>query len=148
CQPTINNLIERYGLHGKSVLSIGAGEGHEEYTLNTAGCRLTLNDVNPAFEAYLKRLSPVTPQHPKALVFSNEDAGEFVRRCDPGTFDVLYVSSLHPDEIRREEIQMNFVVQHEGTNIQRGITWPKGTEPYLQMLMDAFMTVKSGGLII
>jgi hypothetical protein len=148
CQPTIKNLIARYGLAGKSILSLGAGEGHEEHTFHSAGCRLTLNDVNPAFEPYLKRLPAVGLDHSRLLTYSNEDAAEFVRRCPEGTFDLLYVSSFHPDEVRREQIQSTFAGKGQRSVFYSGVTWPKGEKPYLDILVEAFRTVRPGGLIM
>ncbi len=148
CERAMKGLIARYRLQGKSILSLGSGEGHEEYWFHRARCRLTLNDINIKFEAYLKTLAPVPATDPDVLVFSNEDAKDYLGRCQGGEFDALYVSSCHPDEVRREEIQADFIRQRDSKDVLLGITWPKGTLPYLDVIVNAFRAVKSQGLII
>src|SRR5689334_12153240 len=56
CEEPIKQLIARYDLAGKSVLSIGAGEGFEEVWFARAGCPLTLIDINPSIGAFCASL--------------------------------------------------------------------------------------------
>lgn len=139
CERPITNLVERYGLAGKSVLSIGAGDGFEEYWMARAGCRLTLVDIATGAPTYFAK--------PGADRYFVSDADTFISSAAE-TFDVVYASSFHPDEIRRGEVQRNF--QHRSGTLSRVIfgTWPPGTEPYSATLVNAFRLAKPGGLLI
>jgi hypothetical protein len=43
--PAMGNVIGRYGLVGLRMLSVGAGNGHEEWWLLKNGCRVDLLDL-------------------------------------------------------------------------------------------------------
>ncbi|MCX7144307.1 MAG: hypothetical protein NT123_25405 [Proteobacteria bacterium] len=127
----IKQLVARYHLAGKSILSLGAGAAFEEYWMSQAGARLTLNDLDAAhghIRPYLETLPAGD------LTYYLEDAAETIRFVE--RHDVLYVSSFHPDEIRREEI----VARHGG--------WPIGESPYHELLLNAMGCVKPNGLVI
>lgn len=159
CRKPINELIARYDLAGKSILSLGAGEAFEEFWYSEAGCRLTLNDINPAYENALSRLAPAAPPSPN-LDYVVGDAAEFLRG-NREHFDLLYVSSFHPDEIRREKIQQEFIrgyMRHwlrivswvgRRFGFRHSIaSWPRDAQTYVDTLFHAFEHVRPGGMII
>ena len=152
CKAPMKGVIERYALSGKAVLSLGSGTAFEEAWFHRAGCKLTLNDLDVphhGIEPYLKSLTPVADTSAGALTFCIEDAAETVKRFADGRFDVLYISSFHPDEYRRGEIQREFAKRRSLlSRMKDPATWPPNTETHLDLMVNAFRTVKSGGLII
>lgn len=147
CREPMLNLIGRYDLCAKSVLSIGSGDGHEEYWFWRNRCRLTFVDNNPRFEEYLAGL-PLSKNAEDAIDFHLSDADDFLKETPENTFDAVYVSSFHPDEIRREQIQEAFRLVRSAEDTANYITWPPDELPYLHTLIDAIHTVKPGGLVI
>ena len=100
----IGELVERYGLAGRSVVSVGASGGHEEYWLHAAGCPLTLVDLDEdgAIEPYVARLSEAE-SGPRDLTYVIGD-GIAWARSGPEQAHLLYLSSFTPEELRRREV--------------------------------------------
>lgn len=146
CEPTIGQLICRYNLNNKKILSLGAGAGFEEYWMANAGCELTLVDISPEIETYVASL-PLEAEAP-TLTYVFADAGVYVSSLPEPEFDILYVSSFHPDELRREQIQAEFCKTRTAEQARLYVTWPAATNPYHESIVKAFTTVKEGGLII
>lgn len=148
CAPAMNGLIARYGLAGKRVLSLGSGEAFEEFWFYKASCTLVLNDLDEtgSFERYLQLLpSPGSAR----LDYVTSDAGALVEKLGGReSFDVLYVSSFHPDEMRREEMQQDFRARRSVVAKARFVTWPRGEAPYHDTLVSAAGCIGAGGLAI
>jgi hypothetical protein len=148
CADAMNGIIRRFGLNGKRVLSLGCGEAFEEFWFYKASCKLTLNDLDQtgSFERYLQRLP--APRRAE-LDFVVGDAGAFVaRHSGDELYDVMYVSSFHPDEIRREEIQKEYIRHRSSLMKSMFITWPTGANGYHETLMNAAGCLRPGGLAI
>jgi len=155
CGPAMQQLIRRYGLHGRSVISIGAGRAHEEFWLHKAGCRLTLVDNFEGYEfdeAYKARLEQArTTRRRNAVEYLVGDFFEFIAAADEtsAAFDVCYVSSFAPDELDREAIQASYrkrlSAQEKYESYQ---SWPEGMPPFLQAIMDCSKLLKPGGLFL
>jgi hypothetical protein len=143
CERPIRELCARYDIKGKTVLSLGAGDAFEEYWMAVSDNRLTLVDITDPVAEYEAALSSEV-QNDRYIV---GDAGEFVDGCEE-TFDILYISSLHPDEIRREELQADFVKTRTFMQAVNHRTWKAGTEAYHPIIERALRLVKSDGLII
>jgi hypothetical protein len=143
CKGPIEQLCDRYQLRGKHILSLGTGDGFEEYWMTPAN-RLTMVDINdPIAEFSDAARGAGTPADRYFVV----DAQKFVSECDDN-FDVLYVSSFHPDEFRREALQADFVKVRSPDDAYNYITWKAGTPPYHHTIEDALRLVKNDGLII
>ena len=140
CRDAMLGLIERYQLAGKSVLSLGCGESFEEFWFHDNGCSLTLNDIDLHFD-------PEGCQG-TGLIFYHGDAGAALADIEDGQFDLLYVSSFHPDEIRREEIQAEFATRRSPEQAYHHVTWPEDEMPYHETLHAALSKVRDGGLAI
>lgn len=151
CEAAIRQLVDRYELAGKDTLSIGAGRAFEEYWMGKAGCRLTLVDLDldtvARLEEHLLSL-PRTPAGPETLSYVIGDALEYCKSAAFAKFGVLYVSSLHPDEIRREEIQKTFIAERTEAARQSYLTWPRGSRPYSQYITAGWSLIADGGLAI
>jgi hypothetical protein len=141
CERPMKELIARYGLAGKKILSIGAGEGHEEYWFTQAGCVVTLNDIVSHTQPYLRSARKGQDRYVVA------DAREFLSKTDE-LFDAIYVSSFSPDEERRDQIQEEFKLCRSEHERYHQVTWPLGPEPYHPVLVAAFSRLRSGGLSI
>lgn len=91
CHKPMVQLIERYRLQNKTVLSVGAAFGHQEYCFHEYGCSLTLCDIDEGhtIEPYLKTLKEGD------LTFALGDA----RDLDAGKFDVVFFSGFTPNEL-------------------------------------------------
>lgn len=144
CDP-MNQLIHRYRLRGKSVLSIGCGLAYEEYWFSKNGCSLTLIyiDEKEIIEPRLKELPPGGSGQESLLYFIG-DAGEVCPTL--GKFDVCYFSGFTPDELRRQDI----VSQHvERASDDRHPSWPKDAQPFCSLVMDVLRAnLAVGGLFI
>ena len=105
CRGPIGQLIERYGLAGRSVVSVGASGGHEEYWFHAAGCPLTLVDLDEdgAIEPHVARLAQDAGDRPRDLSYVIGD-GIAWARSGPEPAHLLYLSSFTPEELRRREI--------------------------------------------
>lgn len=133
CEAAIRQLVDRYELASKDILSIGAGRTFEEYWMGKTGCRLTRVDLDldtvARLEEHLLSLPPALAA-PETLSYVIGDALEYCKSAAFAKFGVLYVSSLHPDEIRREEIQKTFIAERTEVAGQSYLTRPRGTRPY------------------
>ena len=150
CEAALKGLIERYSLSGKTVFSMGSGTAFEEYWLYRSGCHLTLNDLDESgtIMRHLQTIPSVVDSSPNLLRFEIGDAAAVLEKYPDSAFDVLYVSSFHPDEIRRELIQQEFEKTRSIDETARYITWPSDKKPYSDVMIQGLTKVSAGGLII
>ncbi len=93
---SMNQLITRFNLQGKSVISIGTKYGHEEYWLYKVGCTLTLLDNG--FNVLLKESVKETKDTDnKDLTYIIGDIHDVVKGKTE-KYDVIYTSGL-PDPV-------------------------------------------------
>ncbi|OQW50458.1 MAG: hypothetical protein A4S09_01300 [Proteobacteria bacterium SG_bin7] len=152
CRQSMQGIVNRYQLKEKTVLSLGCGNSFEEFWFHDAGCTLALNDLDSPLKFGSNELSLVaqaTTSQPKNLSFFVGDAstlilGEYLNQI----FDCIYVSSFHPDEIRRETIQENFKLARGQWEDINQISWPGNEKPYLEILLQASKFVRPSGLLI
>lgn len=99
CKEPMRELIEKYGLHSKRVLSVGSSLGYEEYSFYENGCILTFCDIDEhkTIEPYLKKLPDAGKKN--ALTYFVGDAGNLINVLEH-RFDICYVSSFTPNELR------------------------------------------------
>lgn len=134
---TMEQLIAKYDLRNKEVLSIGPGLGMEEYWLYKQGCQLTFVDIDQhgTIETYLQRLPASTAG--QKLMYYLGDAYDYLKSCCEHKFDVLYTSSLTNDELHRKAIMDKYTA------------WPIGAFPYLDVIENlAKESVRQDGLFI
>lgn len=159
CKKPMQGLIERYSLSGKDVFSVGAGLAFEEFWFMDAGCRLTLNDNGEDFPEVPERLeasgqrecgvsSNVDKEPLSTIRWIIEDLGQWLKQHPGAEFDLIYASGFAPDELRREKIQSEFLEVRTDDEAYHYITWPKGTDPYHEMLVGTFDKLREGGLVI
>lgn len=100
----MQGIIARYNIRNSKILSLTCGTAFEEKWLYESGNKLTLNDLdvpNYHIEPYLKYLDYCEGKGLDCLTFYIEDAAESVRRLTGKGFDFHYISSFHPDEIKK-----------------------------------------------
>jgi hypothetical protein len=129
----MDELIERYGIHGKSVLSVGAGTGNEEIRFTKAGNDVLMIDVDEqrSLTIALENMKPST-----GLQYWIGDATELENSLK--TYDVLYFSSFTPDEQRRASI----------ARPRGGCGWPLDENPFHPAVMRYATALKNGGMLI
>jgi hypothetical protein len=147
CATAMQGIIARYDLMGARVLSIGSAESFEEYWFYKASCQLTLNDLDKT-GSFARYLEQIPPPGNSALIYVIGDANELVREISNPDYDVLYVSSFPPDELRREDTQANYTRVQPWAMKLLARTWPHGTPPYHSILMKAVDGLQPGGLAI
>lgn len=146
----IGQLIERYGLRGKRLLSIGPGPGHEEYWFYKAAASLVFVDNIADWPEGMNALRAIKLASDRSDVLEYHAVGleDFVGYSPTGSFDVVYMSSFTPDELRKEKIQADFIATRSEEQRQAYVTWPKDQKPYSDLVMKATTLVKEGGIFI
>jgi hypothetical protein len=130
----MQELVERYGITGKSVLSVGAGSGEEERRFAPSN-DLLLIDIDEQ-RSILSRIKTL-PQKP-GLSYWIGDAGEL--EAELGHYDVVYFSSFTPDEIRRDKILRTNVAAHR--------QWSMDDEPFHPVVMSYASRLKVDGILL
>jgi hypothetical protein len=149
-EPVVGQLVERFDLAGKTLLSIGAGTAWEEAAFLRRGLReAVLVDAERALEPTLRRLD--RPGAPLCYV-----VGDFLRSPPPrealGPIDVLYFSGFTPDELRRGEV----TERHRRAAAPRrwwarrdDPDWPAAESPLHDAVLGAIdRYLRDGGLLI
>lgn len=108
CQPGIDALITRFGIQNKTVLSVGGGTCHEELSFiqDKYQNRLYCFDIDESnnLKPVLQR-SQAESSQPSLFQYVIGDFTKISKQKDiPNNFDVLYMSSFTPDELRRREL--------------------------------------------
>lgn len=61
----------------------------------------------------------------------------------------MYISSFHPDEIRKGNIQYEYNATRTLLDrVKNPKTWPSNEKPYMPVMMEATEVVKHNGIII
>jgi hypothetical protein len=132
----VGQLIERYGIRNKRVLSLGGGSVFEERWFATlAGNQLTVIDIDEHKSAE-PLLKTATPGPMKYIVGDALDT-------EVDEHDVLYASGFTPDEMRRREIVAPAIPR--GRHAQQ---WRLSWEPFHPAFMRHTRKLTPGGLMI
>lgn len=141
---SVAQLVRRYGITGKSILSLGGGYAREEHFLCKHDNRLTIIDIDE-----YQDIEPVLRAAPPGeLYYIIGDANDVTISEQ---FDVLFLSGFAPDEIRRSDI-----VRQRDTDTYRRMLkendgiweWPPGEEPFHPLVMRFAERLRPGGLMI
>jgi hypothetical protein len=145
----MSNVIKRYELSGKNILSLASGAAFEEYWMLRAGNRVTCVDDFSDHRGISRVQAATTAKESSAFRYVKSDFYAFVAQSEPEPFDVCYISSFPPDEYAREEIQAAYrarLTQDEKFSSYK--SWPDGMPPFLQPMMDARKLISPGGLLL
>jgi hypothetical protein len=143
-EAAIAQLARRYGIQGKSILSLGGGIGIEEFFFWHHGNRLTFVDIdeNGQIEPQLKGL----PSGNLHYIVDDANKVELAQQ-----FDVLFMSGFTPDELRRSDV----VQLREGETFRRMVElnngaweWPWWEDPFHPMVMRFARNLRNGGAMI
>jgi hypothetical protein len=148
-QEPMTQLIQWLKINNKRVLSVGAGFGHEEYWFHNNDCSLTMVDLDSSheIESYLVSL----PEYygTDCLTYHIEGIEQFVRVPPSKPFDVCYLSSLAPEELRRNDILKGQNVGLRRLKYRLGIpVWPKTEKPYSEFIEKLARFLANGGLFV
>jgi hypothetical protein len=151
CKEYILNLVTRFEIRQKKILSVGAGRAFEEYWFVKSDNKLIAidkdadKDFGVDVEEYLKKL---TRKLDDSFTYFIGSAGEVIDEISNDSVDILYASSYAPDEIRREEIQEEYQSHQREIKQVSYVSWPEGVNPYDTTLISYAKKVKRGGLVI
>lgn len=134
----MNQLVNRYDIKNKNVLSLASYYGHQEYFFGKNNCNLTFVDIDDGndIEPYLKKLQ--STQNEK-LHFYIGDADNYYNEYKSKmkeSFDILFISSFTLDEIRRRDILK-----------KNNSRWTKD-DVYMDTVENYTDFIKDGGLFI
>jgi hypothetical protein len=131
----MRELVERYGIVGKSVLSVGAGSGEEEHRLVLAGNDVLMIELDEG--GSIRERMEKLPEG-RGLSYWIGDAADLAGAL--GCYDVIYFSSFTPDEERRQKIYRD--------NLAAGRYWSTTDEPFHPVVMGYTEKLKAGGLLL
>lgn len=172
-QKAMTQLIKRYLLSHKEILSIGAGAALEEYWfLNNEDNKCTFIDIDES-NSLLPRLEKLQGKALQLDHFLNKnnnsmqfleyyicDFLDLIKRGLKKKFDVLYYSGFTPDELRRLSIMEEFIVEREKNKENEEIVenkeneeivdlnWPASALPLHPALESSLYFIKKRGLFI
>lgn len=163
CEEPITQLIMRYGIQSKKVLSVGPSYGHEEYWFyNKGGCPLTFVDIDEGhtIENYLKEISLTAKDKAENLLtYGIGDVKAFSLGNVP-KFDVCYFSSFTPDMLKDREIAVRIpksLVRKAFSRLSRktddsysGGPWPENEVPFSELTVKVLLNGlrDDGGLLV
>lgn len=175
--PSMMDLIERYEIRNKTVLSIGGGTVSEEYWFwKNGNNRLVVVDIdeNGRISPELARMAP----REDGLVYYVGDATQLFagpgpadaekekrslwplwRKRSPQSIaaepsiqaDVLYISGLTPDEFRRDAIlrdRSEEIRQKKVATGHQDWEWALWQDPFHDLIMTACDGLRPGGVLI
>lgn len=160
CREPMNQLIEKYNLKSKKILSIGSAAGFEEYWFYKNDCTLTLLDYDEGniLESYLKKIP--TKENEDVLTYIIDDANNF-RKYLTEKFDAIYFSGFTPNILANRSIYQKY----QSSKIRRGLNlfsrktkidflqkqavWPTNEKPFVDLIMKILESILGiGGLFI
>lgn len=140
----MNQLISRFKINNKKVLSVGSSYGHEEYWFYKAGYQLTLVDIDESnqIRPYLDSFNKQESTDRKKLTYYLGDALDFFDSTHE-KFDICYFSGFTPDELRRRDLQYKNpplpVVLWRAVLKRIGYSpksWDEKWEPYCELVIS------------
>jgi hypothetical protein len=148
CASSMTQLIERYNIKNKKVLSLACGNGFEEYHFLQHGNSLVMSDADLPYRTIKPWVEKCSVQHNTGVTFNIEDCKEAPNRyLNQPEFDVIYISSLHPDEVYRGRIQSNYISSNLLNYLFTFQTFPN-VDFYSEYVTPIFSVLKPGGIII
>jgi hypothetical protein len=148
CELPVKQLIDRYNIKNKKVLSLGCGNGFEEFHFTNYGNSIVLSDADLPYGNIRPWVEECSVQHNTGLVFSIEDCKDVSNRySNLPEFDVIYISSLHPDEAYRGRTQSAYIKSNIFKVLATFKTWPK-VDYYSEFVTQVFSILKPGGIVI
>jgi hypothetical protein len=140
----IHDLVARYGLRNKTIVSLGPRWGREEYFFSRHGNHMTLIDND--FQGDLAPALEAAP--PGDMRYILADATEL--HLENETFDAMYLSGYRPDIYHRgDTIRQRDTETFRRTVAKHGFwTWPEDVPPFHASVMRFAGYVRAGGTII
>ena len=131
-QECMQNLIQRYSIVGLSILSIGAGTATEESHFQNAN-DLTLVDIDERGGDLVNHLSKLPRGNTRYHIL---DATASYVEAPASGWDLIYLSSFTPDEMRRTDLR------------DKSGRWREGSKPFHPVLDHYAKELSPRGRII
>ncbi len=147
CAPSISELVARYGLAGRNLMSVGSGVPVEELAMLRCGMSGALCfDIDES--GSLRNTLANAARGEGSIVYVLDDFTK-VQPVDLPKVDLLYFSSFTPDELRRGAISKERTNQYLAGARDGDPNWPAGTSPLHETVLKASdLYLRDGGLFI
>lgn len=154
---SMNELIDRFNIKSKNVLSIAAGEAFEEFFFYKNKCKLTIIDIdyNGLIRKKLEKMQKKPDSDFRYIIDDVNNFNEYLNE----KFNVIYISSFAPNELRNRTIHWYYNKPYIGRILNKIFkkikiyemlfSWPKTKKPFLEVIekiLDKCLDV--GGLFI
>ena len=141
-------IINRYDIKNKKILSIGSGNAFEEYYFTEFNNFVSLSDADLPYGSITPWIKKCRVEYNSKLIYDVEDWEKIPKKYkNKPTFDVIYISSLHPDELYRGRVQYNWVKNNLLKTLVSLKTWPKKNF-YSKQMELLLPLLKNNGLLI
>ena len=149
---TLPAMIQRYGIVGKKVLSVGPGDCAQEYWFHAAGNSLFLVDIDEGgvIEPGLREMASKAPPPEDRTTYIVGDARHVSEWLDT-KFDVIFTSSLTPDEFYRRDQQADFAKVLAAADPALSVvgSWPPAKSPISPLCAEIIERgLADGGLFV
>lgn len=154
----MNQLISRFNINSKTVLSVGSGLAFEEFWFYKSNCKLTLIDLDQhgSFSNELKKILHTKSNN--TLRYITDDANNLKEYLDE-KFNVVYFSGFTPNELRNRTIRWIYKKPYLGRPINKilkktnlhfeSLSWPKNKKPFIDLVEKILdNSLDAGGLFI
>jgi hypothetical protein len=136
-------LVDRYDIQNRSILSLGGGAAAEEYYLTRFGNnRLTVIDIDE--HGAIRPILETLPAGPLNYIIGD------AQQVDAPEFDLLFISGFTPDELRRSDVHRQRDTDDYQLMIERhgGWEWPPWRDPFHPIVHQYLERLPAGGLFI
>lgn len=158
CVPVVRELVDRFDLRGRNLMSVGAGGGFEEIAFLKNGVRRAFLfdiDEHGQLQNILPQLHrPGNLNAPIAYVLDDFTKVQ-PQRSDLEPIDFLYFSSFTPDELRRSQIRDEYMAPNSLiAKCQQKLrasdpNWPDATSPIHEIITAAIdQYLVDGGIFV
>ena len=148
CRLPMLEMIDRYLIRGKNILSVGSGNAFEEYYFTEFNNSVTLSDADLPYGSIGRWVKRCSSDKKTGLIYDIEDWGKIASKYNhQPTFDVIYISSLHPDEEYRGIVQYSHIKNNLLSVLFTLKTWP--SKNFYSLKMESLLPLlKENGLLI
>ena len=145
--PAMTELVRRYGLAGRNLMSVGSGMPVEELAMLRCGMAGALCfDIDES--GSLRQTLANAARGDGTIVYVLDDFTK-VQPVDLPKVDVLYFSSFTPDELRRGAISRERTARYLAGDGDGDPNWPAGTSPLHESVLKASeLYLRDGGIFI
>ena len=157
-EESMNQIINRFDIKSKTILSVGSGRAFEEFWFYKNNCKLTLVDLDE-HDSFKKKLEKIpNTESVETLRYITDDANNLKKYTDE-KFKIVYFSSFTPNELRNRDVCWIYKKPYLGrlidkifrkTNLNfKSLSWPKDKKPFIDIIEKLLENhLADGGLFI